>query len=144
MIKLDPKYGVFPWWPQDGNDWLHPEDVAIARRLIPSRRVFRRDGESGPFVILHYGATKLRVLPSLWQEVSFEGFDMGDWVEVVSRGHRNTPRTGRIREMLWEPRSKSLQYLITENGRPVAKMYTRPDLRHVDPTEALADVQVDA
>ena len=68
---------------------------------------------------------------------------MGDWVEVISRGHRNTPRTGRIREMLWEPRSKSLQYLITENGRPVAKMYTRPDLRHVDPTEALTDIQVD-
>ena len=43
-LKTDPKYGYFPWWPQDGNDWLHPDDVAIARSMIPSNRMFRRDG----------------------------------------------------------------------------------------------------
>ena len=138
MIKLDPKYGVFPWWPENGNDWLHPEDIDLARRLIPSLRVFRRDGVTGPFVVLHYGETKLRALPSLWQEVRYEGFDIDNWVEVVSRGHRNTPRTGRIREMLWEPRSKTLRYLITENEQPIAKMYTCDDLRHVEPTAELS------
>ena len=54
-MKVDPKYGYYPWWPEDGNDWVHPEDVELARQMIPSPRVFRRDGEQGPFVILHYG-----------------------------------------------------------------------------------------
>ena len=33
MLKTDPKYGVYPWWPEDGNDWLHPDDVATARTV---------------------------------------------------------------------------------------------------------------
>ena len=57
-------------------------------------RIYRRDGEQGPYVILHYGDERLRALRTLWQEVHSEGFEIGDWVEVLSRGQRNTPRTG--------------------------------------------------
>ena len=46
-LKMDPQFGYFPWWPEDGDGWVHPEDVAIARSLIPSERVFCRDGEAG-------------------------------------------------------------------------------------------------
>src|SRR3954451_2252478 len=113
-LKTDPKYGVYPWWPEDGDEWLHPEDIALARQLIPSPRVFRRDGEQGPFVLLHYGPLRLRVKRTLWQEVPHEGFDMGDWVEVLSRGMLNTPRTGVIREMHWDAASRAIQYFLDE------------------------------
>jgi hypothetical protein len=132
-LKVDPKYGFYPWWPEDGNDWLHPEDVELARQLIPSPRVFRRDGEHGPFVVLHYGDLRLRVRRTLWQEVPPEGYEIGDWVEVLSRGQKNTPRTGQIREMLWEPRSASMRYQITEAGQPIPKAYEAADLRPVEP-----------
>ena len=134
-MKTDPRYGYYPWWPEDGNDWLHPEDVELARRLIPSTRVFRRDGEQGPFVILHYGDLRLRVKRTLWLEVKGEGFEIGDWVEVLSRGHRNTPRTGVIRDMLWNPSAHCLQYRITEVDKPIPNEYFAEDLRHVDPTQ---------
>jgi len=133
-LKTDPKYGFYPWWPEDGDDWVHPEDVAAARDLIPSPRVWRRDGEHGAYGVLHYGELKLRVKPTLWQEVPSEGFEIGDWVEVLSRGQVNTPRTGPIREIHWEPRVRALRYLIEENGQPVPKAYAAEDLRHVDPT----------
>jgi hypothetical protein len=132
-LKTDPKYGFYPWWPEDGDDWLHPEDVELARAFVPSPRVFRRDGQQGPFVVLHYGDLRLRVKRTLWQEVPPEGFEIGDWVEVLSRGGRNTPRTGVIREMHWEPRSRSLRYQILENELPIPKLYSAEDLRPVEP-----------
>lgn len=132
-LKTDPKYGCFPWWPEDGNDWVHPDDVAAARSIIPSGRVFRRDGTEGDYLLLHYGEMRLRVRPALWQEVPFEDLEIGDWVEVLTRGLRNEPRTGTIREILWDDRERRLQYQIQENGQPIAQLYTRDDLRNVDP-----------
>jgi len=136
-LKTDPKYGFYPWWPEDGDDWVHPEDVPTARSTIPGPRVFRRDGERGDYVVLHYGELRLRVKPTLWQEVPWEGFDIGDWVEVLSRGLLNTPRTGVIREMHWEPRGHSMRYFIEENGVPIPNPYAVEDLRHVEPTSPL-------
>ncbi len=133
-LKTDPKYGYYPWWPEDGDDWVHPEDVAAAREIIPSPRVFRRDGERGEYVVLHYGDLHLRVKRTLWQEVEPEGFEVGDWVEVLSRGQHNTPRTGVIREMHWDPRSRSMRFQILDNDQPIPNFYAAEDLRHVEPT----------
>jgi len=133
-LKTDPKYGFYPWWPEDGDEWLHPEDVQLARDFLPSPRVWRRDGQTGQFVVLHYGDLRLRVRRTLWQEVPGEGFEVGDWVEVLSRGQHNTPRTGTIRDMHWDPRSRSMRYFIDEHGLPIPKAYEAADLRHVEPT----------
>jgi hypothetical protein len=134
-LKSDPKYGYFPWWPEDGDAWVHPEDVATARGMIPSGRVFRRDGASRDYVVMHYGPVRLRVLRTLWQEVEPEGYEIGDWVEVLSRGMLNEPRTGVIREMLWDERARALRYQITENDQPIERMYGREDLQHVEPPQ---------
>ncbi len=134
MLKVDPKYGHYPWWPQDGDDWLHPEDVSLARRILPGPKIFCRDGVQGPYCVLAYGDIRLRVRRTLWQEVTWEGFNIGDWVEVLSRGQRNTPRTGTIREMLWDAHDRCIHYQLLENDKPLVKCYTAADLRHVDPT----------
>ena len=134
MLKTDPKHGIYPWWPEDGDDWLHPEDVVTARRMIPSDRVFRRDGSDGPYVLLHYGDVRLRVLRTLWIAVQWEGLDVGDWVEVMSRGSKNEFRTGRVREMLWHAKSGTIRYQISQAGTPIETLFTREDLRPVEPT----------
>ena len=136
-LKTDPKYGYFPWWPEDGDDWVHPEDVAIARSLIPSGRIFRRDGDRGDFVVMYYGEIRLRVRPKLWQEVEPEGFELGDWVEVLSLGMRNEPRTGVIRDVMWDTDARGIRYFIRENELPIAEHYAADELRHVKPTEPL-------
>ena len=74
----------------------------MARTLIPSGRIFRRDGRDGDYVLVHYGDVTLRVRPTLWQEVEPEGFEIGDWVEVRTRGLANEPRTGTIAEIAWD------------------------------------------
>ncbi len=133
-MKVDPKYGCYPWWPEDGNDWVHPEDVELARQMIPSQRIFRRDGEENPYVILYYGDVRLRVMRTLWQEVVPEGFEIGDWVEVLSRGYRNTPRTAVIKEITWDGNARAIRYQVAENEQLVPNQYSADDLRHVEPT----------
>jgi hypothetical protein len=137
MLKTDPKYGHFHWWPQDDDDWLHREDICLARSMIPGPRIFCREGTQGSYVVMSYGDIRLRVRRTLWQEVAWEGFNVGDWVEVLSLGQRNTPRTGTIREMLWDEHDRCIRYQILENGQPLAKRYMAEDLRHIDPTPPL-------
>jgi Family of unknown function (DUF6960) len=132
-LRTDPKYGYFPWWPEDGDDWIHPEDVAVARSMIPSNRVFRRDGTRGEYLLMYYGNTTLRVKRTLWQEVPAADFQIGDLVEVLSRGMRNEPRTGTIREVLWDERSREVRYQIAENDVPIADLYGASDLQRVEP-----------
>jgi hypothetical protein len=134
-LKSDPKYGYFPWWPEDGDAWVHPDDVAAARGMIPSHRVFCRDGSEGEFLLLRYGEARLCVRRTLWQEVELEGFSIGDWVEVHSRGMLNEPRTGVIREMLWDERARAMRYQISENGQPIEQLYAREDLQRVESTK---------
>ncbi|MGI9430447.1 MAG: DUF6960 family protein [Bythopirellula sp.] len=133
-MQLEPRYGYYPWWPEDGNEWLHPEDIEQARQMIPSLRIFRRDGQRGPFVVLHYGQVKLRVKRTLWQEVDAVAFEIDNWVEVLSRCQQNQPRTGTIREIVWDQRARQPRYQILDNGAPIANFFTADDLRHVEPT----------
>jgi hypothetical protein len=88
-------------------------------------------------MVMSYGDIRLRVGRTLWLEVAWEGFNIGDWVEVLARGQRNTPRTGTIREMLWDEHDRCIRYQLLENDQPLAKRYLAEDLRHVDPTPPL-------
>ncbi len=142
-LKSDPKYGYYPWWPEDGEGWIHPEDVEIAKRLIPSGRIFRRDGEQQDFIVLHYGAEQVRVRRTLWMEVESEGLEIGDLVEVVPQGMQNEPRTGVIREMLWDADAEGIRYQISAAEVPVETLYSRDDLVHVTPREDREEVRIE-
>ena len=140
-LKTDPKFGYFPWWPEPLEPsaidaWLHPDDVAQARTMIPSGRIFCRDGTDGEYGLLRYGDVSLRAKPTLWQEVQPEGFEIGDWVEVRTRGLANEPRTGTIAEIAWDHHAEGIRYQIVENGKRIETLYARDDLKHVEPTSS--------
>ncbi|MBI83010.1 MAG: hypothetical protein CMJ81_07430 [Planctomycetaceae bacterium] len=130
-MKTDPRYGYYPWWPENDDDWVHPEDVAVARGMIPSKRIWRRDGTLGPFVFLHYGEVSIRVRPALWVEVNGEGIEPGDWVEVLSRMQKNTHCIGQVREMFWNTYTRSIGYRIQSGQQIVPKTFASTDLRLV-------------
>lgn len=144
-LKTDPKYGYYPWWPENGNDWVYPEDVELARRLIPSPRVWRRDGAAGELIVLTYGELTLRVRRSLWRELRWEGFDLGDMVEVRTRGMQNEHRTGAICEMLWDEHAGRIFYQLHSPDEEIenAEHYTSDDLKHVEATDGRPEVRVE-
>ena len=104
--------------------------------MIPSDRVFRRDGASGPYVLMHYGDVRLRVRRTLWQEVPPPRFEMGNWVEVLSRGTKNAPRIGVIREIQWDDNAHELRYQIAEAGQAIDIRYAGEDLKRTEPIDS--------
>ncbi len=146
QLKTDPKYGYYPWWPEDGNQWVHPEDVELARSVIPSPRVWRRDGQRGDFVVLAYGDLVLRVRRTLWRELPWEGYDIGNLVEVRTRGMTNEHRTGTITEMHWDEHSGQVKYQLHVPDEEVENPinYARDDLKRVDPPDARVEVRFEA
>ena len=54
-----PDYGCIHRWPQDGQGFIHPDDVPVATRCFPSERVFRRDRFDGTYYHYSYGADPL-------------------------------------------------------------------------------------
>ena len=79
-----PFHVVLLHWPRDGDDWIHPDDRHLAGRLIPSDRVFLREGAEGPYHVLTYGHRLVRIEPAMWQEAPHEGLRIGDQVRPSS------------------------------------------------------------
>lgn len=128
-----PIYGLYPWWPEDGDAWIHPEDRHIARELLPGLRVFRRGPRRlGSLAVLSYGAVKFRVRPTMWLVVAGEGFDVGDEIEVMSRMDLNRSGIGTITEMIWDRRLRIIRYRVRRRGMRSERDYVADDLRHVD------------
>ena len=46
----------------------------------------------------------------------------------------NEPRTGTIVEIAWDAHAGEIRYQIVENGKRVETLYTRDDLKRVEPT----------
>ncbi len=125
-------YGVYPWWPEDGEDWIHPEDREIVRTLLPGPRVFRREPKMrGRLYELSYGDVKFRVRPTLWLTVPGEGFEVGDRVEIKSMLGENPPDVAVIQEMFWSSREKVIHYLVELHEMVNERRFRAKDLRPV-------------
>jgi hypothetical protein len=127
-LREKKSYAVYQRWPQDGTGWVHPEDVNTVRRLIPGRRIFRREPDEGRYMVFSYGQREFRVLPTLHLAIDGEGFDIGDRIEVKSQLGRNRPFIGRIREMRWNERHQRIEYFLARREQGVPRWYSADEL----------------
>ena len=127
-LKRPPSYGIYRWWPEDGENWVHPFDIGIVRQLIPGNRVFRREDLDHEFLLVSYGDIRFRVKSTIWFEVAYEGFDVGDHVEIKSRMGKAEPFIGRIKEMIWNQRYARVDYYLFRSEAIQVKAYHADDL----------------
>lgn len=111
---------------------IHPDDIGVARQMVPSLRVFRREDLDDTWLKISYGDSQFRMKSTIWYEVEHEGFDIGDFVEVQSRMGKADPFIGRIREMTWNPRRHFIQYFLDRNDTTQARAYRAADLALLD------------
>lgn len=136
-MKMRHDYGVYLWWPERGEAMFHPDDVQLALKLIPSRRVFRRETFLDGYVVLAYGSHRLRLRPTLFLPAQSDGFEIGDQVQVLSRCGKNRPLIGRIAHMLWHVRGKRIEYLVRHVDRALPRLYSAADLEKIEWVERL-------
>ena len=131
-MRCPVQYVVCPWWPEGGDAWVHPDDAAMARQMIPGWRVFRVAGKEGPYRVLRYGTRVLRVQPTMWVPVRGNGLEVGQWVQIRSRLGKNRPGVGRIGEMVWNRRDRTIDYMVYRQDMLGRRKYRAEDLGRVE------------
>lgn len=131
-LKRPDKYGVYNWWPEEGVDWIHPYDLPKAKDHIPSNLVFRKSDHDEQYSLLSHGELKIRVKPTLWLPVKFEGLNVGDFVEVKSEFGKNEPMVAVIHQMTWDDHKQQIEYQLSKAGRLVPRVFACSSLVHVD------------
>lgn len=124
-----PDWGVYLRWPSDGDAWIHPEDVDLVQRLIPSRRVFRRSAWDGEFYHLHYGELTFRARPSMWVRVPDTDLEVGQQVELLSRHQENDPGIFRIAGIFFVPASSEVEYALLNDELTLKRRFSRADVK---------------
>lgn len=117
-------WGVYPWFAEDGDEWIDPSDLPRFKALIPYGKVFQCT-EEGEFLTLQYGAEKFRVKPGLYRPVSaVPAFAIGSAVTV-----KNKPEVqGRIADIEWHFKQEAPFYFIEVNGKRKSSRYAESDL----------------
>ena len=113
-LKRPPKYGVYLWWPEEGEAWIHPDDVNTCKEMIPGNRVFRREDYDSDYSLLLYADQFIRVKPTMWLEIEEDGFEVNDQIEVRSQMGKHEPKIGVITEMRWERIRQKIIYEVRQ------------------------------
>ena len=119
-----PCWGLYPWFPEHGEQMIHPNDVSIVIALSPYIRVFELVDVDEDYLVLSYGDCTFRVRPNLFHEVEQPIKRIGDIVQVESKGEIVT---GLIVEVQWHYKKNKPFYFITKNGKQVSKRYWEID-----------------
>lgn len=124
-----PDYGCFPRWPENGQGWIHPDDVAVVTRFLPSERVVRRESFDGVYYHYRYGHVRFRLRPCLWMRVKSEGFDVGDAVETIGIGMERELFVGEICGIYFVRRKGRVLYRLRRSGKLIPQLYLADHLR---------------
>ena len=124
-----PQYGCFPRWPEDGQGWIHPQDVSLVTSLVPSERVMRRESFDGTYYHYRYGRFRFRLRPCLWLKVQSDGLDIGDEVETIGVGLERELFVGEIFGMYYVRRKGCILYRLRRAGNLVPRLYTASQMR---------------
>ena len=124
-----PDYGCVVRWPEDGEGFIHPDDVAVAAQCFPSERVLKRESFDGTFYHYRYGNTTFRLRPVMWLAVKDEGIDIGDPVEVIGIGMERDLFVARIWGMHFIRRKGRIVYRLRRSDQIVPQLYVRDHLK---------------
>lgn len=127
-LKPKPKFGVYLRWPVDGEDWIHPDDIRLARKLIPSRRIFVRTDYDETYWQICYGKHSVRVQPTMWLEVAAPSFRVGDQVEIKSDMGRLQAQIATVKNVLWNQPKRRVEYQLKRLNQTVPKVFYQHDL----------------
>jgi len=127
-------FGCFLNWPLSGEDWIAETDRFIAKRLIPSSRIFMRQAELlDGWNVYVYGRIRFRAGPVNWFPVSQPVFYRGDHVQIKSSMNQRRPAVAVIREVLWNRHRRHIEYKLVIAGARQPRGYTADELQLLAP-----------
>ena len=124
-----PDFGVYLHWPAAGLDWIHPDDISLAERWIPSPRVFQRVHYDGTYYHLEYGPSRLRVRPTMWTSVPRIDVQVGDQVELLSHFGQKDPCVATIEDIYCQRAEGQVEFWLRRGQMTLPQSFCRSDFR---------------
>ena len=138
-----PDYGCIARWPENGQGFIHPDDVATVNQVIPSERVLRRDHFDGTYYHVRYGEIGFRLRPCLWLPVRTEGIDIGDKVETIGVGLERELFVAEVAGMYFLRRKGRIFYRLVRNRKILPKLFLADHLRLLTDKEKIREGDVE-
>ena len=127
-----PDYGCFLRWPENGQGFIHPDDVSTVLRLIPSPRLFKRVSFDGTYYHYQYGKMRFRLRPAMWLHVRDEGIDVGDKVEVTGHGLEREQFVATVWGMYFVQQKGCILYRLQRGDQVIPKLFPCDQLRLIE------------
>lgn len=125
------KWGLYPWFAQDGLDMIAPADRIRFEQLQPYGKVFYCLAADEQYITLQYGDNTYRVSPRLFQPVPAPPFSFGETVQIKKTG---TPAI--IRDIHWHHKEATHIYYVEVDGKRKSKRYFAHDFALIEHNEA--------
>ncbi len=123
MENIIGKWGLYPWFNEDGEDMIDDNDVESFKRLIPYGKVFYCESESDGYIILRYAEKTYKVKPKLFYEVEPPKFTFHEEVIICNKNER-----GVIMEIQWHHGKSQEFYFLNIRGKRKNSRYFSNEL----------------
>ncbi|PHR93880.1 MAG: hypothetical protein COA78_32595 [Blastopirellula sp.] len=134
-LKPTVTYVIVKRWPEDGTDWVHPEDQDKIAGLFPSDLIFRRELLDDGYYCLSYGDRSVRVQPILVNEVPEPKFSMGEMVTLKSNLNERKPYSGKVYAVRYSNYHHQAQYYLQRGEKQSQTPYLAEDLMKFEQNE---------
>lgn len=124
-----PDHGCFLRWPQDGQSFIHPDDVSTALQVVPSNRVLKRESFDDVYYHFSYGKIRFRLRPCMWLSVKGEGVDIGDQIETVGTGLQQELFVAQVWGMYYVRRKGCILYRLRRGNQMIPNLFSRKQFR---------------
>lgn len=130
MTKIEYKgtNGLYPWFPEHGEQLINPEYIDVVKRLSPYGKVFSCTAEKTPYITLEYGDIVFEVKPELYEIISPVLFRVGDRVNIVGSASN---KFGVVVGIDWHSKNLEPIYYLAIDGKKSSRRYFESELRAV-------------
>ena len=114
------RWGLFPWFSENGGEHVHPDDLAFLLENPPYGHVMKVIDAGPEFLTLRFEPGSIRVRSDLFREVPAPAFDYDQEVAVLPS---RTERTGTVARITWHHEEAPPLYFLRVDGRVLSGRY---------------------
>jgi hypothetical protein len=124
MTEKNETWGLYPWFSENGEEWIDSKNQEQFRLLQPYGKVFQLIEKNDNWVLLKYSESEFLVKKDLFQEIPKPCFHFGQVVCEKSKSER----VGEIVDITWHHEKRKEMYFLKFNGKLSKKRYFCDDL----------------
>ena len=117
-------WGTYPWFEEDGDELIHPDDRGNIKILIGNSKAYEFVKKDDGYNELKYGENVFRIKDVLKKELPEPNYKIGETVMI-----KNKDCIGAvITDVMWHTSMQKYYYYLSVNGKKKTRRYFDDDL----------------